>query len=300
MAVTTGTIVSEDINITAREVDFVTSFASDVKALMEILGIVRPIEKQAGTSINIKTVTGSLNTSTVAEGDEIPLSHYEMTESPLGNISYIKTRTRVSMEAIAEKGYENAVAAVDEEYKSDLRNNVMDKLYTALGNGSTTFTETSFQKTVAMAIGYAKDQFKKMHKTATGMVVFVNTLDVYEYLGDASISMQTAFGFDYVENFLGADVAIISSEIEPGTVIATPVNNLMLYYINPASSDFSRAGLKYTVDTILGVIGYHVEGNYGRASSESFAIGGLVVAPEYANGIAVGTIGSQKVRPQQG
>lgn len=300
MAVTTGTIVSEDINTTAREIDFVTSFASDVQELMNVLGIVRPIEKAAGTDIKIKKVTGDLNTATVAEGDEIPLTHYTVDEQPIGTLNFFKLRTRTTLEAIAEKGYANAIAAVDEEYKADLRNLVLGKLYTALGNGATEFTETSFQKTVAMAIGYAKDKFKKMHKTATGMAVIVNTLDVYEYLGDASVSMQTAFGFDYIQNFLGADVAIITSEIEPGTVIATPLNNLMLYYINPASSDFSRAGLKYTVDTILGIIGYHVEGNYGRASSESFAVGGMVVAPEFADGIAVGTIGSQQVRPQHG
>lgn len=45
-----------------------------------------------------------------------------------------------------------------------------------------------------------------MHRTATSVAVFANTLDVYKYLGGAQITVQNVFGMDYVENFLGADI----------------------------------------------------------------------------------------------
>ena len=66
---------------------------------------------------------------------------------------------------------------------------------------------------VSMAIGKVKDKFKQMRKDITNVVVFVNTLDVYEYLGAANITVQTAFGVDYIKNFLGAQTMILSSEI---------------------------------------------------------------------------------------
>ncbi|KAK9680672.1 hypothetical protein QE152_g38938 [Popillia japonica] len=143
---------------------------------------------------------------------------------------------------------------------------------------------------VSMAIGQVKNKFKAMHKNSTGVAVFVNTLDLYRYLGAAQITIQSAFGLDYVENFLGADVVFISSEIDEGQVIATPLNNLVMYYVDPSDSEFSRAGLSYTTDSETGLIGFHTEGNYVRAQSEAFAIMGLTLFAEYLDGIAIVTV----------
>lgn len=64
-------------------------------------------------------------------------------------------------------------------------------------------------------------------------------------------------------------------EIPRGRVIATPVENIVLYYVDPSTSDFARAGLVYTTDGETNLIGFHVEGNYHTAVSESFAIMGM-------------------------
>ena len=41
-------------------------------------------------------------------------------------------------------------------------------------------------------------------------VFFVSSDDVAEYLGSAQITMQTAFGWTYIENFLGLGTAIVT------------------------------------------------------------------------------------------
>ena len=155
-----------------------------------------------------------------------------------------------------------------------------------------TDTYDTFQMAVAMAIGKVKDKFKRMRKDASKVVVFVNTLDAYRYLGsDVVVNLQTAFGIDYLKNVLGADTLILSSEIDENTVVAVPVDNLVLYYVDP-SSEFSKLGLVYTTDGETNLIGFHVQGNYGTAVGESFALMGMSLWAEYADGIAVITIGS--------
>lgn len=278
------------IQVKAREIDFVTSFGKNMQALLDVLGITRMIKKENGSILKIKTVTGVLQSGSVAEGDEIPLSQYSVTEEPYDSITIDKYRKGVSLEAIAEKGYDAAVEMTDEEFKADLQNVVSDKFYAQLKAGTLTSEEATWQMAVAMAIGRVKDKFKKMKRTATGVAVWVNTLDVYKYVGAADISLQTAFGMDYVKNFLGADVVFISSEIEEGTVIATPLNNMVAYYVDPGDSEFVKAGLAYTVDSATGFIGFHAQGTYERAISDMFAIMGVRLFAEYLDAIAKITV----------
>ena len=44
-------IVTSDITVNAREVDFVTRFAKNWDALRQVMGIMRPIRKAAGTKL---------------------------------------------------------------------------------------------------------------------------------------------------------------------------------------------------------------------------------------------------------
>ncbi len=278
------------IQTKAREIDFVTSFSKNIQDLLDILSISRMIKKANGTALKTKTTTGTLQSGTVGEGDEIPLSKYEVKETVYDSINIDKYRKAVSIEAIAEKGYDSAVESTDDEFKSDLQNVVLDKFYTQLKAGTLKSTEATWQMAIAMAIGKVKDKFKKMKRTATGVAVWVNTIDVYKYVGASDITIQTAFGMDYLENFMGADIVFISSEISEGNVIATPLNNIIGYYVDPADSEFAKAGLSYTTDSTTGILGFHSEGNYGRALSESFAIMGIRLFAEYLDAIANITI----------
>lgn len=283
-------ITTQQFSINPREVDFVTSFGREITALTEVMGISRPIRKANGTVLAAMKATGELESGMVAEGDVIPLSQFKVDPVAFDTIQLLKYRKAVTLESIEKYGLSAAIAMTDEEFKVQLQDEVMANFYNFLLTGQLTSEETTFQMALAMAIGRVKDAFKKMHRQATGVAAFVNTLDVYGYLGGAQITVQTAFGMDYIEDFLGADIVFFSSEIPQGRVIATPVNNIVVYYVDPGDSEFAQAGLSYTTDAQVPYIGYHTEGNYQRAQSESFAIMGLTIFAEYLNAVAVVTV----------
>lgn len=283
---------SENIGVTAREIDFVTRFANNWEALREILGIMRPIKKQPGAVLKSKKAVVTLQSGTVAEGDEIPFSQASVVESTYAEMGLEKYAKSVSAEAIKDHGYDVAVGMTDDQFLFELQSNVLSRFYTYLNTGELTNTQASFQQGMAYAKGLVVNKWKKMHKTASEVVAFVNVLDVYEYLGTASITIQSAFGFEYIKDFMGYNTVFLLSdeEIPRGTIIATPVENIVLYYVDPAMSDFSRAGLQYTTDGETNLIGFHTEGDYTRAVSNCYALMGLVLFSEYIDGIAVVTV----------
>ncbi len=280
------------IQTKAREIDFVTSFSKNMQALLDVMGISRMIRKENGSKLSVKTASGTLQSGDVAEGEEIPLSQYQVIETVYDTLKIEKYRKAVSIEAVAEKGYDVAVQMTDDEFKSDLQNTVTAKFYKQLKSGSLVGHESTWQMAVAMAIGKVIDKFQKMHRTATDVALWVNTLDLYKYVGGANITIQSAFGFKYIENFMGAKVTFVSSEIPENTVIATPLNNIVAYYVDPADSEFSRAGLSYTTDGTTGFIGFHTQGNYDRAISDMFAIMGVRIFCEYLDAIAYIAVGA--------
>ncbi len=278
-----------DIQSTARVIDFVTRFARNWEHLREILGIMRPIRKEPGSVLKSKTASVTLQSGTVGEGEEIPYSKATVVETPYEEMTVEKYAKAVSIESIKTYGYDVAVGMTDDAFLYELQDNVTRRFYSYLNTGTLTSSETTWQRALAMAKGRVINKFKQIHRTVTNVVGFVNVLDLYDYLGDANITIQTAFGFQYVQNFMGFSTVFLLSdeEIQRGRVIATPVENIALYYVDPSTSDFARAGLVYTTDGETNLIGFHVEGNYHTAVSESFAIMGMTLFAEYKDAIAV-------------
>ena len=280
---------SSDIQSTARVIDFVTRFARNWEHLREILGIMRPIRKEPGAILKSKTASVTLQSGTVGEGEEIPYSKATVIETPYEEMTVEKYAKAVSIEAIKTYGYDVAVGMTDDAFLYELQDNVTRRFYAYLNTGKLASSETTWQRALAMSKGLVINEFKQIHRTVTNVVGFANVLDLYDYLGDANITVQTAFGFQYVQNFMGFSTVFLLSdeEIPRGRVIATPVENIVLYYVDPSTSDFARAGLVYTTDGETNLIGFHVEGNYHTAVSESFAIMGMTLFAEYLDGIAV-------------
>lgn len=292
MAAKANLIMTNDIQVTAREIDFVTRFERNWQHLRDILGIMRPIKKQPGAVLKSKYAEGTLQSGKVGEGDEIPYSKFTVKEKTYAEMTIEKYAKAVSIEAIKDHGYENAVQMTDDEFLFQLQTNVTSRFYDYLKTGTLTSTETTFQMALAMAKGRVENRFKQMHRNVTGVVGFVNILDVYEYLGAAEITIQNQFGFQYMKDFMGFNTIFLlsDSEIPRGQVIATPVENIVLYYVDPNESDFSRAGLVYTVSGETNLIGFHTQGNYHTAVSEAFAVMGITLFAEYIDAIAVITI----------
>lgn len=294
MAAKQNLIMTADIQVTAREIDFVTRFERNWEHLREILGIMRPIRKQPGAVLKSKYAEGTLESGQVGEGEEIPYSKFVVKEKTYAEMEIEKYAKAVSIEAIKDHGYENAVQMTDDEFLFQLQSDVTSRFYTYLNTGTLTSTEKTFQMALAMAKGRVVNKFKQMHRSVTGIVGFANVLDVYEYLGAAEITVQNQFGFQYIKDFMGFNTIFLLSEeeIARGKVIATPVENIVMYYIDPNDSDFAKAGLVYTTGAgETNLIGFHTQGNYNTAVSEAFAIMGFVLFAEYLDAIAVISFG---------
>lgn len=280
-------------DVKAREIDFVSRFSTNWDALREILGIMRPIKKTSGTTLvsyNAYATDGLAESP--AAGQQIPYTDITVTEAGHADITIEKYAKAVTIEDVSKYGAEVAIEKTDDAFLTELQNNVLGRFYAFLNTGSLTGAESSWQMALAMAKGKVLDKFNQLGKTVTDVVAFVNVLDVYQYIGAANISVQTAFGLQYVKDFMGYSTVFLLSapNVARGTVIATPVENIDLYYVDPADSDFAKLGLVYTTDGETNLIGFHANGNYGTAVGENFALMGLTLWAEYLNGIAVITV----------
>lgn len=296
MAAKNNVTTTAQFTTSAREVDFVTRFTDNWNALQTILGIMRPIRKAPGTKlVSYKaSIDGTLQGGTsVAEGDEIPFTKTKVEPVAYADIEVAKYAKSVTLESVAKYGADIAVEKTDDAFLVALQNKILADFYAFLLTGTLTITETTWQRALAMAKGRVLDKFAGMDKDVTEVVGFANILDAYSYLGDKDITIQTVFGISYVENFLGYRTLFLLPEkyIAQGTVVALPVENIDLYYVDPSDSDFAKLGLDYTVKGETNLIGVHVEGDYSRATGDMYAIMGMKLWAEYLDGIAVASFG---------
>lgn len=276
-------------NITAREIDFVTRFNQNWESLRAIMGVSRPIRKAPGTQLVSYTANVTLADGAVPAGAIIPYSKYTIEKVDFDDVTVEKYAKGITIEEVNQYGAQIAIEKSDDEFLNELQNQVLARFYTFLNEGTLTKTETTWQRALAMAKGEVLNKFNTMRKTVTNVVGFANILDFYNYLGDKEITTQTQFGMTYVKNFLGYSTLFLLSDpdIAPGTVIAVPVENINLYYVDPSDSDFAKLGLNYTTQGETNLIGFHAQGNYGTAVGESFALMGMTLWAEYKDGIAV-------------
>jgi len=274
-----------------REVDFVQQFThSSLAKLIEVLGVTRKIPMMEGTTMYTYTMSGTLaNDGTVAEGEVIPLTEIEQTKTPVGEITLKKWRKGVSAEAIKKSGYQTAVVETDAKLLSLVQNGVRSDLFGFLNGtitGATTgITGVGLQAALAAAWGQLQVLFEDDTAQA---VYFVNPLDIADYLGKANITVQTAFGMNYVEDFLGLGTVIMSSRITQGTFLATAKENIIMYYLT-MNGDVAQA-FNLTADE-LGYIGINSGyQNNERAQIESLVMCGIQFLVEYAAGVVKGTI----------
>lgn len=272
-----------------REVDFVQQFThASLAKLIEVLGVTRKIPMMEGTTMYVYSMSGTLENGAVGEGEVIPLTEIEQTKTAVGEITLNKWRKGVSAEAIKKSGFQTAVNDTDAKLLSLVQKKVRNDLFAFMNGtitGSTSVSGATLQATLASAWGQLQVLFEDDTAQA---VYFVNPLDIADYLKTASITTQTAFGMNYVEDFLGLGTVIISSQVTQGTVIATAKENIIMYYLT-INGDVANA-FDLTSDE-LGYIGI-ASGikNTERAQIESLVMDGIQFLVEYAAGVVKGTI----------
>lgn len=292
MAVTANTITTENFDLQAKAIDLADRFDANWDALREILGIMRPIRKTPGTRLVSYKATVTMNETPHVEGDEVPLSSVSLEEVAHKDLTLKPDRKRVTAESVAKYGAKLAVQRTDDAFLNEIQGGILDEFYAFALTGALNESFDTFQMAVAMSVAMVKDKFKKMRLNYSSVVVFVNTLDIGRYQGAANITVQNKAGVEYVKDFVGVDTMIVSSEIPEGTVVAIPVDNIIMYYIDPSDADFQELGLNYQVgfgETNL--IGVAKTGEYGRVSGETHVLHGITLWAEYLDGIAVVTFG---------
>ena len=294
MAAETNLIKSEDL-ARAREIDFTYRFSESIKKLMEALGVTRKIPKQAGTVLKAYKATGTLQDGNVAEGDLIPLSKYITEPVSFDEITLKKWRKATSAEAIVEKGYNQAVVMTTNAMLKDVQKGIRASFFSFLGTGTGEATGETFQATLAQAWGQLQVLFEDDDIQS---VYFMNPLDVADYLATANISLQSAFGMTYVENFLGLGTVIFNSSVPKGKIYATAKDNLVLYYIPVNGADLNEA-FSFTSDQ-TGLIGIHEAPDYTNMTASDTVVSGIVLFAERLDGVVVGTIGEEVVDDENG
>lgn len=284
MAAETNLIKKADL-ARVREVEFVNMFGDSLRGLTAALGVTRKIAKQAGSVLKSYRATGTLESGVVAEGDLIPLSKYQTEAVSYGEIVLKKWRKATSAEAIIERGYDQAVTMTTDKMLSDVQKSIRTSFFDFLATGSGSATGTTFQGALAQSWGQLQVLFED---DAISAVHFMNPLDIADYLAGADVTMQNAFGMNYLENFLGLGTVIMSSAVPKGTIYSTAKDNIVLYYVPVNGADLNEA-FSFTADE-TGLIGIHEEPDYTNMTASDTVINGMVLFAERLDGVVVATI----------
>lgn len=270
-----------------REQEFVYMFTGSLKKLFEALGVTRKIAKQAGYTLKAYKAVGTLQSGDVGEGETIPLSKYETEPVDFGEITLKKWRKATSAEAIIEKGYDQAVTMTTDKMLSDVQKTIRTDLFTFMATGTGVASGDKFQAALAQAWGQLQLLFED---DTVASVYFMNPLDVADYLATANITMQTAFGMNYVENFLGLGTVFFNSSVPKGKIYATAAENLIVYFVPVNGADLDEA-FSFTADE-TGFIGIHEFPDYTNMTASDTVVSGIKIMAERIDGIVVATIGA--------
>lgn len=269
----------------ALSIDFVEKFGQKLKSLHELLGVHSLIPMASGTVIKTYTSSVTLDGTKVAPGAVIPLSKVKMEDGPSMTLEFDKKRKAVTAEDIQKYGFTRAITMTDDKLIKAIQKQVRDELFGQLATGTTTTTETGLQKVMAQNWAAVTTKFPE---DDVEVISFVNNFDVATYLGDANITVQTAFGMSYIENFLGNRIVFLHGDIPQGTVYSTATGNLNLAYAL-MGGELSNA-FDLVTDGETGLIGITHSTDKTRLTSETTTMYGIKLFAERLDGIVKGTI----------
>ena len=271
-----------------REVDFTLMFSESVKKLVEALGVTRKIAKQAGTVLKSYKATGTLQDGNVAEGELIPLSKYVTEPVTYKEITLKKWRKATTAEAIVDRGYDQAVTMTTDRMLKDVQKGIRADFFTFLGTGTATASGKDLQAAIAQSWGQLQVKFEDDEISS---VHFINPLDIADYLAEATVTTQTAFGMTYLEDFLGMGRVFLNTSVPKGKVYSTAADNIVLYYIPVNGADLGEA-FNFTSDE-TGYIGIHEEPDYSNMTASDTVINGMELFAERLDGVVVATIAGE-------
>lgn len=283
-ATDTGIITAADI-APEISIDIAQRFNGVLKKFFSVIGLARRTPRPAGSTIKVYKWNGTLAESP-AEGELIPRTELTRELAASYDLTLKKHRASVSAEAVQSRGRARAINEKDDALVGRVVKSIKDGFFGVLNLAAGTATAgATLQAALANAWAAVSAYFEDEDISP---VFFVNPQDVATYLGQAGITTQTAFGFRYVEGFLGLGTAVISKRITQGTVIATASENLRYDYIPARGGDLSEVfGLTSDAD---GYIGLRHTVSTDDATIDTLVMSGGLLYAEDASGLFKGTI----------
>lgn len=272
--------------VKAQSIDFVENFGNSITSLLTMLGVQRKFPMAAGSVIKTYKSKVTLQNGEVAKGEIIPLSKVEMEEAEPIELAYSKHRKAVAVEDIQKYGFARAIAMTDEKLVRELQKEVRSNFFAQLGKGTTAVDGEGLQGALAQAWGNVQTKFED---DGAMTIAFVNPMDVSDYLAKANITIQNAFGLNYVENFLGVNIVIITPQVKAKTVYATAAENLCFAYPIVNGGEIAKAGFDFVTDE-TGIIGITHDINKERLTAETTTLSGGALFAERLDGIIKITI----------
>ncbi|MDO4803882.1 MAG: hypothetical protein Q4A32_03565 [Lachnospiraceae bacterium] len=272
----------------AISIDFTNRIKQNIETLQRILGVVELIPMNAGTLIKIYKETVTI-AEQVAEGEVIGLSKVERKLAKTIEIGLGKYRKQVTAESIQQHNQDRAINLTDEKLIGEVRKQVKRDFFGTIAAGTgVAQAGTDLQSTMAFVWAALQKKFVDMDVTP---IYFVSSDDVADYLAKGTITLQTAFGFTYVENFLGLGTAFVHPELEKGEVIGTVLENLNGAYVPSTGGDLAQA-FNLTGDE-SGLVGMTHSIETDNASITTLLFCSVVFFPELLDGVIKGKIGAE-------
>lgn len=282
-AAETGTITTTDV-APVISIDFTSRISQNIRELQELLGVIDLEPMAAGTEIKIYKWEVSEPAEQVGEGEKIGLTKVKRALKETITLSLDKYRKNTTAEAIQRSGRDIAVNKSDEQLIKKVQKAIKGSLYVMLNAGTGTATGKDLQQVLANLWAELQEYYEDED---VNPIYFINPKDVADYLGTAQVTMQNAFGFTYIENFLGLGTAVISPKVTAKKSIATAKENLRGAYV-PMSGDVAQT-FSLTADEtgLIGMVHAMVTEN---ATVDTLMMSCVKFFPEFADGVFIGTI----------
>lgn len=286
-AVETNTIVSTDLD-PAISIDHNQKLVAGINSLMTVLGITDLTPMTAGTQVKQYKYTQKNTPEQVDEGETIGLTKFDRKLANTFELKLKKFRKQTTAEAVQRVGRNKAINDTDTLLLRSVQKGVKKDFFDFLAKGTGSSANLAEKKEKASVsiqgaiAGIWADLSKHYEDMDVTPIYFINPVDVATYLANTTISIQTAFGFQYVENFLGMGTVVFDNSVTVGTVEGTVKENLNGVYI-PAGGDVAQT-FNLTSDStgMVGMTHYTVGDN---ATVNTLLMSGVTFYAEDVAGI---------------
>ena len=279
-------ITSQDLG-QAKSIDFANRFSNNIVKLLEVLGVTNKLPMNVGSNIKMyKFSVEEAYTTTVNEGEEIPLTKVKRELVNTIELTYTKYRKATTLEAIQAHGFDLAVNNTDNElirhYQKKIRTDFASVLSQAAGTAIYSSKKALTAKNLQGALAKGRAKLTTVIESDITPIAFVNPDDTAEHIANGLIvSNGSMFGMGLLTNYVGVRV-IELSDVPAGEVWMTASENLNIAYANP-NGEVGKAFNLVTDET--GMVGVLHDIQANRLTAETVLTGAIQIFAENVDAV---------------